>query len=129
MRNASTVNSFTTLLNENRQIPPTYFKVDTRTGQILQARLRMECSSLNAHLYSKNVVPTPSCECGAFESPNHYLLHCPRYKAIRERYLHSYLDSHNTHDLLYGKESSSDSENKVLFQNVQEFIIQSKRFA
>ena len=123
MRNASTVNSFKTLLNGNRQIPPKHFKVGTRIGQILQARLRMECSSLNAHLYSKNIVPTPSCECGAFESPYHYLFHCPRYNAIRERYLHSYLESHNTHDLLNGKESSSDSENEVLFQNVQEFII------
>ena len=89
----------------------------------------MECSSLNVHMYSKNIVPTPSCECGAFKSPYHYLFHCPRYNAIRERYLHSYLDSRNTHDLLYGKESSSDSENEVLFQNVQEFFIKSKRFA
>ena len=91
MRNASTVNSFKTLLNGNRQIPPKYLKVGTRIDQILQARLRMECSSLNAHLYSKNIVPTPSCGCGAFESPYHYLLHCPRYNAIRERYLHSYM--------------------------------------
>ena len=44
MRNASTVNSFKTLLNGNRQIPPKHFKAGTRIGQILQARLRMECS-------------------------------------------------------------------------------------
>ena len=40
----------------------------------------------------------------------------------RETYLHNYLESHNTHELLCGKESATDLENEALFLNVQEFI-------
>ena len=88
----------------------------------------MECSSLNSHLYRKNIVPTPSCECGSFESPYHFLFQYPRYAAIRDTYLHIYLDSHTTREILYGKESATDLENEALFLNIQEFIIKSKCF-
>ena len=30
--------------------------------------MRMECSSLNSHLYKKNIFPDPSCQCGSFEN-------------------------------------------------------------
>ena len=89
--------------NGNRHIPPKYYKAGSIIGQILQARLRMECSSLNAHLYSEYSVPTPTCDCGAFESPYHYLLHYPRYNAIRERYYSKYLDSHNAHEYAWDR--------------------------
>ena len=129
IRNANTVNSFKNNLQRNRLVPPKYFNAGSRLGQILHARLRMECSTLNAHLYRKNIVPSPSCTCGAFESPYHYFFHCQRYVNIRETYLHNYIESHNTHELLCGKESASDLENEALFLNVQEFIVKSKRFA
>ena len=89
----------------------------------------LDCVWNVAHLYRKNIVPSPSCTCGAFESPYHYFFHCQRYVNIRETYLHNYLESHNTHELLCGKESASDLENEALFLNVQEFIVKSKRFA
>ena len=129
IRNSNTVNSFKNNLHRSRLIPPKFFNAGSRIGQILHARLRMECSTLNAHLYGKNIVPSPSCTCGAFESPYHYFFHCPRYVNIRETYLHSYLESHNTHELLYGKEPVSAQENEALFLSVQEFIVKSKRFA
>ena len=34
--------------------------------------IRLECSSLNAHLYRKNIVPEPTCQCGGFESSYHF---------------------------------------------------------
>ena len=77
IRNANTVNSFTSRLNRNRQVPPK--NIGPRIEPILHARLRMECSSLNSHLYRKNIVPIPSCACGSFESPHHYLFQCPIY--------------------------------------------------
>ena len=115
IRNANTVTSFKYRRNRNRQVPPKYFNAGSRIGQILHARLRMECSSLNSHLYCKNIIPTPSCECGSFESPYHFLFQCPRYAAIRDTYLHNYLDSHTTREILYGKESATDLENEALF--------------
>ena len=53
---------------------------------------------------------------------------CPRYANARQLYIQNYLVSHNTHELLHGKESASDIENEALFMNIQEFIIKSNRF-
>ena len=52
---ATSVASFKYRLNQK---PPRH-NIGTRIGQILHARLRMECSALNAHLYRKNIVPIP----------------------------------------------------------------------
>ena len=35
--------------------PPTYYNSGTRKGQILHARLRMECSDLNHHLVIRHI--------------------------------------------------------------------------
>ena len=43
----------------------------------------MECSALNAHLYRKNIVPSPSYICGGFESLYHFLFVCPKYTVAR----------------------------------------------
>ena len=67
-KNASSVASFKHRLNRNLKTPPKYYNVGSRKGQILQARLRLECSSLNSDLYQKHIVPSPSCQCGEFES-------------------------------------------------------------
>jgi hypothetical protein len=51
--------------------------------------LRMQCSSLNHHLFRKNIVNSPFCQCGATETTAHFLLHCPRHNATRLRYIHT----------------------------------------
>ena len=83
----------------------------------------MACSSLNSHLYSKNIVPSPSCDCGDFESPYHFRFRCPRYTADRNTYLYDYLQTHSTHDLLHGKETAADEENQIMFLHVQDFFL------
>ena len=40
-----------------------YYYIGTRLGQILHASLRMQCSSLNLHLFRKNIVNSPFCQC------------------------------------------------------------------
>ena len=80
------------------------------------------------HTYTQNIVPSPSCDCGDFESPYHFLFRCPRYTADRNTYLHDYLQTHSTHDLLHGKETATDEENQIMFLHVQDFIVKSKRF-
>ena len=54
-------------LNIYSKHPPKEYNYRTRNGQIIHARLRMECSSLNSHLYRKN--DSPSSTCGGFKSP------------------------------------------------------------
>ena len=66
-----------------------YYYIGTRLGQILHARLRMQCSSLNHHLFRTNIVNSPFCQCGATETTAHFLLHCSRHNATRLRYIHT----------------------------------------
>ena len=129
IKSAPSIASFKYRLNRNLSKPPKYYNTGTRQGQILHARLRMECSSLNAHLYRKKIVPSPTCACGGFESPYHFLFICPIYSRFRTRYLPNNLNQHNTNDLYCGISNVSDTENEALFLKVQDFIIHSKRFA
>ena len=128
VKEASTVSSFKYRLNRDLRAPPKYFNAGSRIGQILQGRLRMECSSLNSDLFRKNIVPSPSCSCGGFESAFHFFYTCPKYADVRNRHLSDLLPTHNVHDLLFGKENAPDNDNELLFLKVQDFIIKSKRF-
>ena len=128
IKSAPSVASFKFRLNRDLHKPPKYFNSGTRQGQILHARLRMECSSLNANLYKKNIVPSPSCSCGGFESTYHYFFKCPNYSIIRSRYLPNNLNEFSTNDLLFGQPNLSETDNQILFSKVQDFILHSKRF-
>jgi hypothetical protein len=44
----------------------------TRLGQIVYTRLRMNSSSLNEHLFIRNLVDSPNCACGQVESTSHF---------------------------------------------------------
>ena len=127
-RQATTVTAFKNKLNIDLRRPPNYYNTGTRLGQVLHARLRMECSSLNSHLYHKNIVDSPSCLCGGFESAHHFLFTCPRFAASRNTYLPRNLHNYSTRDLLFGCESKTDQQNEAIFLQVQDFIINSKRF-
>ena len=128
IKNATSLSIFKSLLNRNMPRPPKYFNAGHRIGQILHARLRMGCSSLNSDLYRKHIVASPSCHCGAFESAKHCLFHCPNYSIARHRYLPQDVDSRSLKDLMYGKTSYSLQENVTLFSQVQDFIVKSGRF-
>ena len=66
IKQSSSVASFKYQLNKDtqRRAPPKFFSAGSRLGQILHARIRMACSSLNSDLYRKNIVPSISCACG-----------------------------------------------------------------
>ena len=83
----------------------------------------MQCSSLNADLYRKNIIPSPSCSCGDFRSAYHFFYVCPHLTAVRERYLGDALRNHTMHELLCGKPEFTNDENVSLFLKVQDFII------
>jgi hypothetical protein len=106
------------------------YPTGTRLGQILHARLRMQCSSLNHHLFRKNIVNSPFCQCGAKETTAHFLLHSPRHNATRLRYIHTINlpINLNTDLLLFSSTDLTNTLNTDIFLNVQRFIISSKRF-
>ena len=130
IKDAPSVGSFNYKINKNLRSPPKFYNAGTRKGQILQARLRLECSSLNSDLHWKNFVPNPFCRCGVFESRNHFFFACPLSSDSldRLRYLPANLDNLTSNDLLFGCENQSDEFNESLFLKVQEFLIKSGRF-
>ena len=99
-------------------------------GQILHARLRMNSSSLNEHLFMRNLVVSPYCTCGHVESPSHFLLHCSKYNTLRNETILTinYNVPVNTNLLLFGSEILSIEQNTDIFVKVQKFILKSKRF-
>jgi hypothetical protein len=70
-RNKSTA-AFQSYLNSGLTKYSKLYNVGSRKGQIFHARLRLCCSSLNTHLFRRNLVPSPNCECEHFETPEHY---------------------------------------------------------
>ena len=87
IKSASSVASLKDRLNRDLKKPPRLHSIGMRFGQILHAKLRMECSALNAHLYRKNIVLSPSCICNGFESPYHFLFVCLKYTVDRDMFL------------------------------------------
>ena len=128
IRNAPSVASFKYKLNRNLNAPPKFYNAGSRKGQILHARLRLECSSLNSDLFRKHIVPSPSCQCGGFESATHFFFTCPIFTNARQRYLPDNLENFTARELLFGKENATEQDNQSLFLQVQDFIIKSGRF-
>ena len=63
-RNAPSISSFKRSLNSTPIGVPLFYLDGKRIGQIYHSRLKMECSSLNHHLFSKNIIDSPLCICG-----------------------------------------------------------------
>ncbi|MCG8047067.1 MAG: reverse transcriptase domain-containing protein, partial [Candidatus Thiodiazotropha endolucinida] len=130
IRNSPSPVSFKRQLDLNLASLPRYFCDGKRTGQIYHARLRMRCSSLNQHLFSRNIIDSPLCVCGAIETTQHFLFSCTRYTHLRQD-LYTELQpicQPSLDVLLFGNHELSDSNNKQIFLAVQEFIIKTKRF-
>ena len=117
-------------LNSNLDPPPRYYYEGPRLAQVYHSRLRTNCSSLNQHLHSKKIVPSPLCLCGSVEDTKHFLLTCPLYHNLRQEMLQSVsqfcLPTVNT--LLYGARNMSFNVNKQIFKDVQNFVIKTRRF-
>ncbi len=60
IRNSSSQNIFKSAIRGTPSELPKYYYLGSRMGQILHTRLRLQCSSLNDHLFRRNLVPTHS---------------------------------------------------------------------
>ena len=64
--------------------PPEYYTFGSKIGNMLHARLRMNMTHLNHHLFSVNKVDSPECKCGyRKEDVAHFVLQCPEYETQR----------------------------------------------
>ncbi|KAK3105198.1 hypothetical protein FSP39_019583 [Pinctada imbricata] len=115
-------------LNKDMIKIPSFYNCGTRRNQILHTRLRLGCSSLYDHLFSRNLIPTRYCECGLIETTKHYLLLCKKYTQIRDRTIHTLPYTVSMNLLLFGDPNLSDAENENVFLTVHKFIQETKRF-
>lgn len=130
VRNVQSINSFKRKLNSNQNVVPRHFFEGKRLGQIYHARLRTKCSSLKEHLFSKNIIASPLCDCGMVENTSHYLLSCNQFGNLRNELLNiiSPICTPTLDVLLYGNQQLSLLDNKIIFTAVQEYLIKTKRF-
>ena len=120
--------------------PPLYFSVGSKKGNILHARLRMDMTYLNSHLFSIQKTTSPSCQCGhRNETVNHFVISCQNhteqrdilFKSISQTLLPDFINKSPKEQLriiLYGTDLTGCGGRSVAlyFQN---FLLNSKRFA
>ena len=128
MKVCTSLASFKYLLDQNKAKVPNYFYLGQRKAQILHARLRLNCSSLNADLFNNHVSDNDMCSCGAHETAEHYLLYCNNYMTVRRETIHKINVAYNVETLLKGCPLYSEEVNGEIFSKVHKFIIESKRF-
>ena len=109
------------------------FHTGNRQEQILMAKIRMRCSSLNGHLSALNVIESSACSCGfANEDEFHFFFVCPLYNRPRTTLLNivSRLAPTNItlRTLLYGAEELDFTENRKIILGTLTFVKVTKRF-
>ena len=119
------------------------YSIGSKFGNSIHTQLRMGKSQLNDHLFSMRLTNSTGCLCREpVESTEHFLLDCFLYDAERQELFNSIsggtllkkIDKYNRHDLvnalLFGEmihDSDRYEHNKLLFKNVQSFLIKTKR--
>ena len=109
---------------------PSYYFLGKRTEHIIYCRLRLEMSNLNFDLFSRHLIDNPTCACGhPFETAEHFLLFCLNYQNERKNTIMHLEDEHlDIHTLLFGGQSLGPRPTETVFENVQEYIRQTRRF-
>ena len=130
IKDAPSLQTFKSRINGPKRFPPKHFEQQqvSRAVQVLHTRLRLECSSLNHHLYQKNLVDSPLCSCGQIETTTHYFLHCPNYLQPRQHYFSALPYQLTLSLFLNGLQDVPTEVNNMIFKQVQLFIIATKRF-
>ena len=129
-KQTDSLNSFKHFLNRDKSYVPKYYYSGKRQLQILHTRLRTNCSSLNNDLYLKNITDSPLCRCGSIENTYHFFFQCSYYTPQRALLFDaiSRYCAITLHLLLIGDTSLSHDTNKNIFQQVQKYISDTKRF-
>ena len=111
---------------------PYFIIIGSRQEQIIIAKLRIQCSNLNGHLYSMKIIDSSACSCGFVnENEFYFLLVCllfnkPSHTSNAMGHIAPF-----TLRTLYGDDTSNLdlTENKRIITETLRFISDSKRFA
>ena len=111
---------------------PCFYFTGPLSLSVIHARLRNGCSNLNHDLFTNKLKLFSKCDkCGhEKEDAEHYFMQCPDYLNDRISLFRATRNLHplNVKTLLYGRENLPDGENISLFNSVQTFIKNTKRF-
>jgi hypothetical protein len=102
-----------------------------RHENIQLTRMRIKCSSLNAHLcFHLHVVDNAKCSCGyAEEDPNHFFFYCPQYVQQRQTLCQSLdLTTVTIQDILFGTNTLTLETNKKHLDAIYQYIRDTERF-
>ena len=127
MGNCNSIISFKRKLNSDINVVPNYFYAGNRKAQVLHVRIRTKCSSLNNDLYQKGINESPLCVCGYVENADYFLMKCHNYQGQRVRAVSQHT-SVTLQTLLFGSDSLPMNINIEIFEAVQTYIINTKRF-
>ena len=86
--------------------------------------------ALRFYLFLKNMSDSPFCICGSVEDAQHFFFHGGNYQLHRTVLLDAVYQYQNPslNLLLYGNKELSPEINITIFERVQAFILQPKRF-
>ena len=108
------------------------FNTGDRFWNTIHARMRMKCSPLNEHLSKYlHLSNDCNCECGMdIENSIHFLFHCVLHDEPRQIMMNklSDLPPLSTEKLLFGDIDLNFEQNKTIFNAVQTFFKETKRF-
>ena len=116
-----------------RKIANILYYYGERWLSAIYATLRIGCLKLNYDISYNLHIPdiNPSCLCGAkLETVNHFLMHCKHY-ADQRQILKAKVEAitkFKYETILYGTDTISLQENKLVFDAVHEFILETLRF-
>ncbi|MCG8095193.1 MAG: hypothetical protein JAZ17_16505 [Candidatus Thiodiazotropha endolucinida] len=134
VRSAGSVSAFKQQLKKhasrNSKVP-VYFISGERFPSVMHARIRNKCSNLKGDLYLNHLSPTQCCSCSdVVEDAEHFFFNCPNFLTERVMMFQTTRTFHplSLNKILFGDISLTDSENKLIFNAVQKFIKDTKRF-
>ena len=109
---------------------PSFFVKGERRSSVIHARIRNNCSDLKCDLFQNHITDDTRCSCGLDENALHFFFECENYNDMRLIMFHKTRKYHplSLNALLYGKSSLSDDDNFILFQAVQQYIKDTRRF-
>ena len=113
---------------------PDYYSFGPRKLNVILTQLRCSASFLNYDLNRVNIVPNPSCICGAnIENAYHFVFECNCYSIIRTNLFNNlnWLPDAlaiNLSLLTRGSNDLTDEQNELIFKHVFEYIKHSRRF-
>lgn len=132
IKSSDSLAEFKRHLRSNDANVPLYYYSENRIAEIIHCKIRLEISDLNSDLFKRHLRENKYCSCGhPDENALHFFYNCPLFDHARRNTINTIhnLQLLRPYNLTHGDQRLSFEQNKHIFEKVQEFIINSKRFS